>query len=238
MFFVLLCASLIIFMASLVQGAASFGFSLIALPLLGLFYELKVVVPTLVVFSLFLNLFIFFKLKIKPNYKEIALLGFFAIICIPIGVQMLIFIDEHLLKTFVSILLILISTLMFTGAKFNFKNKTISYIIAGVLSGVLNGAVSLSGPPIVVLLANDDKNKNEFRSSLTFLFITLNIVTIAIYYSKGIFNNPEFTKLFFLLPIMIIGSYLGIYLGNKINDAKFKKVVLVLLFGMGVINLF
>lgn len=232
-----LFASVVILLAAVVQGATSFGFSLLALPLLGLIYELKVVVPTLVVFSLVLNLIILFKLKLKPHLKEIGLLAIFAVACIPIGVQMLMVVEESTLKRIVSILLIVISLIMLSGVKINIKNKKVSYIIAGILSGILNGAVSLSGPPVVVLLANDDKNKNEFRASLTFLFVILNIVTIALYLKNGLFENPELIHMAYLLPIMVIGTYIGIHLGNKIDDVKFKKLVLVLLFVMGVVNL-
>ena len=234
----LIFASIIILLASIVQGATSFGFSLLALPLLGLLFELKIVVPTLVVFSLVLNFIILIKLKMKPHLKDIGLLAIFAVVCIPIGVQLLIVVDETKLKLFVSILLIVISLIMISGVKLNIKNKKLSYIITGILSGILNGAVSLSGPPVVVLLANDDKNKNEFRSSLTFLFVLLNIVTIALYLKRGLFENPELINMFYLLPVMVIGTYIGIHLGNKIDDSKFKKVVLILLLIMGIVNLF
>lgn len=233
-----LIASFIILLAAIVQGATSFGFSLLALPLLGLLFELKVVVPTLVLFSIVLNIIILVKLKMKPHLKEIGLLALFAVICIPIGVQLLIVVNESTLKLSVSILLIIISTIMISGVKLNIKNKKVAYIITGILSGILNGAVSLSGPPVVVLLANDDKNKNEFRSNLTFLFVILNIVTIALYLKRGLFENPELVNMIYLLPVMVIGTFLGIHLGNKIDDAKFKKLVLVLLLIMGIVNLF
>jgi len=231
-------AAVIILLASVVQGATSFGFSLLALPLLGLFFELKIIVPTLIVFSLVLNLIILFKLRIKPHMKEIGLLVIFAVACIPIGVQLLILVNESTLKLFVSLLLIIISLIMISGVKLNIKNKKCSYIIAGILSGILNGAVSLSGPPVVVLLANDDKNKDEFRSSLTFLFVILNVVTIALYLKNGLFENPALLKMGYLLPVMVIGTMLGIHLGNRIDDKKFKKVVLFLLLIMGIVNLF
>jgi hypothetical protein len=233
-----LFASLIILLASIVQGATSFGFSLLALPLLGLLFELKIVVPTLVVFSLVLNLIILVKLKMKPHLKEIGLLTLFAVICIPIGVQLLIVVSESSLKLCVSILLIVISLIMISGIKINIKNKKVSYILTGILSGILNGAVSLSGPPVVVLLANDDKNKNEFRSNLTFLFVILNVVTIALYLKRGLFENQELINMIYLLPVMVIGTFIGIHLGNKIDDAKFKKLVLILLLLMGIVNLF
>jgi len=111
----LLFASIIILLASIVQGATSFGFSLLALPLLGLLFELKIVVPTLVLFSLFLNSIILVKLKMKPHLKEIGLLAIFAVICIPIGVQLLMVVSESTLKFSVSILLIAISLIMISG---------------------------------------------------------------------------------------------------------------------------
>lgn len=234
----LMFACLIIFISAVVQGATSFGFSLIALPLLGLFYPLKLVVPTLVVLSLLLNGIIFIRLRVKPQVKELLILGAFAILTIPVGVKLLLVMDETTLKMIVSILLILISILMIKGVKIQLKNKRLSYAIAGILSGVLNGAVSLSGPPIVILLANEGKDKNSFRSSLTFLFILLNIYTVALYMQNGLFFDPELYRLSILIPFMIIGSILGIYLGNKINDLKFKKIVLNLLLIMGIINLF
>ena len=113
----LIFASIIILLASIVQGATSFGFSLLALPLLGLLFELKIVVPTLVVFSLVLNFIILIKLKMKPHLKDIGLLAIFAVVCIPIGVQLLIVVDETKLKLFVSILLIVISLIMISGVK-------------------------------------------------------------------------------------------------------------------------
>ena len=102
--------------------------------------------------------------------------------------------------------------------------------MAGVLSGVLNGAVSLSGPPIVVLLANENKDKNQFRGSLTLVFFLLNIVTVALYWHRGLFQSSELGNMMILFPIMIIGTYLGIYLGNKVDEQKFKKAVLFLTF--------
>lgn len=237
-FMTFVIVALIILVSSIVQGATSFGFSLLALPLLGYFYELKVIVPTLVIFSIVLNLIILIRLRLVPKIKELLLLAFFAICFIPLGVKILIFVDESLLKKIVGILLIVISIIMFKGVTLNLKHKRVSYVIAGILSGILNGAVSLSGPPIVVLLASDNKNKNEFRASLTFLFLLLNVVTIVLFTNNGLFENKEIINLIYFIPVMIIGTFMGIYLGNKIDDQKFKKIVLILLMCMGMLNLF
>lgn len=228
---------LIIFISAMVQGATGFGFSLIALPLLGFFFDWKIVVPALVIYSIVLNLIVLSRIRFKPNWKDIGLLSAFAICTIPLGVQMLLFIDQSTLKLIVGILIISIALIMLKGLKINLKNKLLAYSIAGILSGILNGSVSLSGPPVVVLLANENKDKNDFRGSLTIVFFLLNVVTVILYWQKRLFENPEINKMMILMPVMIIGTYLGIYLGNKIDESKFKKAVLILLFIMGVFNL-
>ncbi len=230
-------AALIILVASIVQGATSFGFSLLALPLLSFFFDIKVVVPTLVCFSLVLNLMILIKLKLKPDIKLLLPLVIFATLTIPIGVKALILIDEHLLKQLVSGILLMVSLLMFFGVKIYFKNKWITYSIAGIISGVLNGSVSLSGPPIVVLLSNEGVSRDDFRATLSSLFFILNIITIVMYAQGGLLINLQLYKLLYLTPIMIVGTFMGIYLGNKINEVFFKRLVLLMLMAMSIINL-
>ncbi len=230
-------AALIIMLASTVQGATSFGFSLIALPLLGFFFDIKVVVPALVCFSLILNLMILLKLKLKPDLRLLLPLVLFATLTIPLGVKALLLIDEHLLKQIISIILLVVSILLLFGAKVHFKNKWVTYSIAGIISGLLNGSVSLSGPPIVVLLSNEGVSRDEFRATLTSLFFILNVITIVMYGRGGLLTNPQLFNLLYLTPIMIAGTFMGIYLGNKINEAFFKRLVLIMLMAMSIINL-
>lgn len=234
---VVFIASIVIFGASLVQGATSFGFSLIALPLLGIFYPLKVIVPALVTLSLLLNLVVLLRLKKMPHIRQLMLLTCVAIITIPLGVELLLFVDEVILKKAVGVLLILIAVMMLRGYTVPLKNKHVTYIVTGVLSGILNGSVSLSGPPVIVLMANEQQDKNQFRANLSFIFFILNIFTIMMYMKDGLYQSPDLQDLLKLFPVMIIGTFVGIYLGNVIGDSKFKKIVLYLLIIMGIMNL-
>ena len=44
---------------------------------------------------------------------------------------------------------------MVGGAKVKFRNKLVSFGFAGLFSGILNGGVAMSGPPIVLFLTNE-----------------------------------------------------------------------------------
>ena len=234
----ILILSLIVFLASLIQGATSFGFSLVALPLMGFILNLKEIVPLLVILSLVLNILIALQLKMKPNIKEIFLLFIFGIIAIPFGVKLLLIVDEFILKKAVSIFLIVVAIMMARGYKIEIKNKNLALIITGTLSGVLNGSVSLSRPPIVILLSNDQKNRDDFRISLTSLFILFNLFTVLMYLNKGLLSVSIMTSYLPIVPFLFAGTFIGVKIGNKIDEGKFKQIVLYLLVIMGIINLF
>ncbi len=233
-----LLLSMIVLMASLIQGATSFGFSLVALPLMGFILNLKEIVPLLVVLSLLLNILIAIQLKKRPNFKEIFLLSLFGLLTIPIGVKLLIIVDEIVLKRAVSVFIIVVAILMVRGFRINIKNKNAALIITGTLSGLLNGSVSLSGPPIVFLLSNIQKNRDEFRISLTSLFILFNIFTVMLYLNKGLLSMATIGSYLPIMPFLFVGTFIGVKIGNKIDEEIFKQIVLYLLVIMGIINLF
>ncbi|MBE0449862.1 MAG: sulfite exporter TauE/SafE family protein [Clostridia bacterium] len=233
----IILTGIIILFSAMVQGATSFGFSLLALPLLGLFLNLKTIVPMLVFFSLIMNIIILMRLKMVPQIKSLLLMFVMAVLTTPIGVLLLKFTNEDTLKIFIGIVLILIAIAMKRGFKIHMKNQNKSYFIAGILSGLLNGSVSLSGPPIVVMLSNENKNRDYFRSSLTTYFLLLNIVTVFLYAGSGLITFQTFKDQLIVLPFLIIGTLVGTALGSRINEEKFKAIVLNLLVIMGIINL-
>jgi uncharacterized membrane protein YfcA len=147
-------ASIIIFVSCFIQGITSFGFSLVAVPLLSMFLSLKVIVPLLVIFSFVLNSIILVKLKDYINFKEIYILILSAVIATPIGANILINVNERILQLMVGIIVVFSAILFKTGFKIKLKNEKLAYFPVGFMSGILNGSVSLSGPPIILFLTN------------------------------------------------------------------------------------
>jgi len=88
----------IFFISGLLQGMTSFGFSLIALPLLGLVLDIKLIVPVLVIYSFIMNTTIIVNLYKHIKIKEIIWIAFFGMLFTPIGMQILLFMDGELLK--------------------------------------------------------------------------------------------------------------------------------------------
>ncbi|PLX30864.1 MAG: sulfite exporter TauE/SafE family protein [Clostridiales bacterium] len=227
----------IIFVSACIHGIAGFGFSLFSAPLLCLIFPIKIVVPTMVVMSIFVNLFVFVRLKEKPDMKSILTILIPGVLVTPIGAYALKMADERLLKAMVGIFVLVSAFALLFGFKIKLKNKNLSYVLTGVLSGLLNGSISVSGPPVILLLRNEDKDKMEFRTSLTSYFLILKMITMMLFVFSGQLDWQIIKLILFLIPGLFIGVIIGVKIGNNINEAIFKKATNILLIAMGAIFL-
>lgn len=229
-FVVILCAGLI-------QGATSFGFSLFALPILAVFLPLKVIVPMLVIYSIIMNSIILYKIRKHVKIKRILMLIVAAVIATPIGANMLISMDERILQLIVGAIVAISALSFYFGYKIKINNEKIAYIPVGFLSGLLNGSVSLSGPPVILFLTNQGVEKQVFRATLTAYFWILNIMTVVTFIYKGLVSTETLKFTLYLLPALVIGVLIGIKLGNKVKEETFKKLTTVLLVCMGILSI-
>lgn len=228
---------LIILLSSVIQGITSFGFSLVALPLLGMFLPLKIVVPMLVLYSLVLNIIILYHIRHHINIKQIAILVIFGIIGTPVGAHLLQIMDENTLKVIIGVLVTITAMINLYGFKIKVKNQRLSYIPVGFMSGILNGSVSLGGPPLVLFLTNQGVEKQRFRANLTSYFLILNIFTIPTYFLGGLITGEVVNYTLYVLPALIIGAFLGVKLGNKVDEHIFRRFTLGLIIATGLLSI-
>ncbi|MCD6436140.1 MAG: sulfite exporter TauE/SafE family protein, partial [Clostridiales bacterium] len=210
-----------------------FGFSLISLPLLSLILDIKLIVPVLVVYSLILNVVIFFSLYKHLKAKEIILMLVTGIACIPLGMQVLLFADENLLKIFVGIFIVAFSLMLFFNKHYEIKNEKLGSLITGALSGILNGSVSLSGPPIAIFMTNKGVEKQQFRANLAFYFFILNIFTMIIFFVGGILTSEVLLFSAKHVVFLLLGVIVGIRTGNKLEENVFRKLIIIVLMVLG-----
>lgn len=227
----------VIFISSLVQGMAGFGFSLVAMPFLTLLLPFQLIVPILVICSLALNIIVFMKTKGCLYLKEIVIMFALGLLSTPIGVYLLSVVDEFFLKAMVGVLIIITSITLLKGFHLKFSNKYLSYGLAGFLSGILNGSVSLSGPPVVLMLVNEGHEKESFKKNISGYFLALNMVTIPSFVVGGFVVTEVVSYSIVGTITLIIGAFIGIQIGQKIDSGSFKKIVLFLIMTMGCMTL-
>jgi len=233
---VVIIGLLIFFISAILQGLTGFGFSILAVPLITLFISPKTAVPVLLIYSMIINIVVLYSTRKAVNLKKIWILLAAGIISMPLGTYLLVIMNENLLKVFIGLMILIFGTLLLIGFRKEFPNEKRAMIPVGLISGILGGSISISGPPIILFLSNQNADKNTFRGNLAAYFFILNIFTVPVYYFSGLLTNEVWNYSITFLPGLLIGVFLGNLFSHKIKDDHFRRLTLILLILMGALS--
>ena len=225
--------------ASCVQGITGFGVSLVAFPLLTLLMPATSAVPLLVSVSLIICLMITISSRQAAKFKSVRIMLLAAVISTPLGAALLKVISPSALSIFAGILISTTSIFLMTGKRIPLgSRRTPAELFIGALSGLLNGSLSMSGPPIIIFMTNEGKGKNSIRGNFSLYSFILNIITMSAMVYNGLFNADCAGKFAAAAPAVIIGTFLGTAISKKLSDRRFHIIILSFLAAMGVWTFF
>ena len=218
------------FLGAFVQGATGFGSGLLINAFWLHIMEPTHAIPLNVVTSLFISGVPIYKLRKKLNFSKLKQFAIFGVVGIPIGMYLLVISDPSKLKFSIGILLVIYALLMLKISSFsiNVNNKSINNLV-GFISGVIGGLTALLGIIPVAWFSIQRLPKNTKRGTYEpFIFIT-SIAAIISFAFAGLYKIEMIFDLLKIIPALLVGSWLGIKIYNKINDNLFRKVVLGLI---------
>ncbi len=108
---------------------------------------------------------------------------------------------------------------------------------AGILAGLLGGAVGLPGPPTIVYAATQTWSPRTFKANLQAFFLVNQGVILLGYWIAGLVTR-EVVRLTgaYMIPALA-GTLLGMSLFHRVDPVRFRRIVFALLFVSGVILL-
>lgn len=216
---------LISFMASLVRSTLGFGESLIAVPLFLLFLPVDVAVPLSVMLSVVIALIVVIQDHRNIHFNSAKWLIFYAIPGVPIGIVILMYGNENLVKIGLAVLIIAYSlySLYFGGTKATKIGPKRSLFICGFLSGIFGGAYGLNGPPLVVYGNLRQWTAKHFRATLQAYFLPVSLVSVLIYYQNGLVTTEVSNYFLIALLSTIPAIFLGRYFNGLLKDNTFFR---------------
>jgi len=218
------------FLGAFIQGATGFGSGLLINAFWLHIMEPTHAIPLNVVTSLFISGVPIYKLRKKLDFSKLKQFAIFGVVGIPIGMYLLVISDPSKLKFSIGILLVIYAVLMLKISSFsiNVNNKSINNLV-GFISGVIGGLTALLGIIPVAWFSVQRLPKNTKRGTYEpFIFIT-SIAAIISFAFAGLYKIEMIFDLLKIIPALLVGSWLGIKIYNKINDNLFRKVVLGLI---------
>ena len=228
------------FAAALVTGAAGFAFGLVA-SAVWLYILTPLQTATLIIwFGLIVQGYAVWKLRRPISWSRIAPLVLGAALGVPLGVIVLSSTNPHYLRAGIGAVLILYS--LYGLLRPSMKPFTAGGMAAdagvGFLNGALGGATGLAGIIATIWCQVRGWPKDQQRA----VFQPVGVATFAMSAiwlgGQGSISRDVLWLFALGLPVLLAGTWVGLKLYGKLDEAQFRKVVLVLLLASGVVLLF
>ncbi len=226
--------ALIIFFAVFTQSVAGFGVALIAMALLPGLLNINVTSPLVALIALTLEVILFLYYRHGLNFQAIWKVTLMSLIGIPIGIQMLTKVNESLVLASLGVILS-----SYAGySYFNFKLPELKHpgwaYFTGLIAGLLGGAYNTSGPPVILYGHCRRWPPLEFKSNLQAFFLVSSAFVAIAHFVHQNYTTEVLQHYLWSLPAMAAGILLGTRLDRYLEAQTFRKIVLVLIFIMGI----
>lgn len=104
----------------------------------------------------------------------------------------------------------------------------------GTLAGFTSFVAHAGGPPLMVYLLPQRLEKTAFVATSVIFFGALNYAKIVPYLWLDLFDARSLATTLVLIPVGVLGSYLGVWLQRRIDTVLFYRIVYTLFFATGV----
>ncbi len=231
-----MAAALVLALAAAVQGAAGFGYSLLALPLLLLLMPVREAVPLLSVTGLMLNAMVLAHARRHVRLRTMLPVIVAGCLALPLGVRVLELADDRLMRAAVGLIVLGTALSYLAGLRPSLRAGRVWAPAAGALSGILYGATTFSGPPVVLYLAGTGTPRDSFRGGLALHFLVVNVAALPLFSAEGLLPPSEIPLMLPQVAAAAAGAVLGMLASGRIPEVLFRRLVLLLLALLGVLS--
>jgi uncharacterized membrane protein YfcA len=225
------------FAGALVAGLSGFAFGLVAASI-WLYILTPLQSATLIVaFGLIVQGYSVWKLRHALDWDRLwpFLLG--AALGVPVGVTLLTWANPAHVRMGVGVFLVLYSLYALLRPAIPPVEAGGASADAGVgfLNGVLGGITGLAGILVTIWCALRGWPKDVQRTVFQPVAVAIFMMTALWIGAKGAITTDVIKLFLFGLPPLLAGTWLGLKLFGRLNEAAFRKIVLVLLLISGVV---
>jgi len=217
-----------VFLGSLVQGTAGLGFALVSVPIMIFFYHPQTAIPILLIMGTFVNSLVLYESRKWVRIRRMVPFMIFGLLGTPIGTYLLIMMDVNTFKVFIGTVIFFVALLLFIGFQKKITHERLAVVPIGLTSGLLQGSLTMCGPPVIFFMMNQGVQKQEFRANLVAFIMVMNTGALINYYVGGLLTREVLTYSAGFIPAVAIGGVCGILLARRINEAVFRRIALAI----------
>jgi uncharacterized membrane protein YfcA len=227
----------LIFLAVLVQTLSGFGFAIMVMPLATLALGIQTAAPLIAMTGLVVYGINVVRYRRAVNLGELARLAVASALGVPVGIWLLSNVSETLVRQILGFVLAAYALYaLLRPATARLRSQRWAYP-AGFFAGCLGGAYNTPGPPAIVYGSLRQWPKDEFRAVLQTLFFCNAVLVVAAHLVAGHVTTQVATLFAWAVPALLLGIVVGSQLDRRVNQARFRTLVTVMILILGLVLL-
>lgn len=214
--------------AALAQTVTGFGFSLLAVPPLGLVLEPADAIAVALVLLVVANLLLVAAEGAEVDRTATAWLLTGSVVGLPVGLLALRAASADALRLAVAIAVLVTVIIVVTGRPAVGRGRG-TLLAAGVLTGALTTSLTTNGPPTALALQGRGLEPEAFRPTVGVVLGVSSAVGVVLFALEGRLGGEVPAALVAGAPAQVIGWAIGLKVRGRVPAAWFRRMILVLL---------
>ena len=229
--------ALVVFVASFVMGLTGFGLALVAMAFLPYLMSPADAIVLLTIYALVFSVVVVIPLRRDLARRALVDLTLGTLAGTPLGVWILASVPVSALNRLIGGVLVLVVVLQFRRALPERLEGCGWGLGAGFLSGLVGGAVGMPGPPVIVYATTQGWSPRSMKANIMGFFVLNQGATLVGYWWAGVVTATVLTLTVTLALPALAGLLAGHALFGRLDSARFRRVVFVLLLISGLVLL-
>jgi uncharacterized protein len=245
-------SALVVFVATIVHGITGFGTGQIAMGVLPFFREpgpASIIVSIIVFFT---NVRVFWSVRDSFAVSDWLIPVAGLAVGLPVGIYLFGSLDQEQMRVAIGIVMLIATIIILLTRQINRINEWIresgyqpgwkSGVIAGFLSGITGGAVSIPGPPMIIygafLVETGYWEGKQMKAIFTAFFAINLLYRLIVLTFTGDVTAPLAIEAVLIIPALLLGSWIGIKLFDILPREVFRWFLIVFLFVLSLLLIF
>ncbi len=232
-----LAAAIVTAVSGIMRGFTGTGSALITAPLFTLLFGPQAAIGTIALLEIGIAL------QLMPNavrltpWRVVAPMTVVGSLVVPLGAWALIVADETLMRRLIALVVLAFSLILLSGWRYPGQPAPASSIAIGGLSGILNGATGMGGPPVTLYILAAPWAMEVARAALISHACLIMVPTFGSLAVGGVVTGTIVWRAFLLLPVYVVTTWIGSRAFRTADEAAFRRAALWLLVVVAVATL-
>ncbi|MCG6115708.1 MAG: sulfite exporter TauE/SafE family protein [Mesorhizobium sp.] len=200
--------------AGLIRGVTGFGSSLVLAPVLAQLFGPVEAVGISLVMGVIASLQMARISGSEIDRQQVSIVAGAGLVALIPGMFLLYHLHPEFMRRSIGFATIAAATMIAVAPQFKIPTGILPPVVAGSFGGLIMGATSMGGPPIVLYFISRNDTSIQKKANIVFSVGMLEIAALLVFIFYGFININTITIISIIAPFFMISTFIGFRLFN------------------------